>query len=329
MKELVEKFEAFRKKFSLLKDAIGKVIVGNDDIVEDVIVGILADGHILLEGVPGLGKTVLVKTLGQCLGLETSRIQFTPDMMPSDILGTNILEESEGGKKEFRFEKGPIFSNIILADEINRATPKTQSAMLEVMQEHHVTIAGKKHVMDQPFFVLATQNPIEMEGTYPLPEAQLDRFLFKLTLKFPNAEQLVSIVDRTTSKEDVSVTEPVLTKEDILYMRDAAKETIISSDVKMFASKLILGTHPEFALENSITKKYVRFGASPRGVQALIRASKIYAIVEGRFNVSVNDINRVAHQALRHRILLNFTAEAEGITTDGIIDKIIDDISFI
>jgi len=184
MKELVEKFEAFRKKFSLLKDTIGKVIVGNDDIVEDVIVGILADGHILLEGVPGLGKTVLVKTLGQCLGLETSRIQFTPDMMPSDILGTNILEESEGRKKDFRFEKGPIFSNIILADEINRATPKTQSAMLEVMQEHHVTIAGKKHIMDQPFFVLATQNPIEMEGTYPLRRRSLTDFCLSLHLSF-------------------------------------------------------------------------------------------------------------------------------------------------
>jgi len=329
MEELIGKFESFRKKFSLLKETVGKVIVGNEDIIDDVLIGILSGGHILLEGVPGLGKTVLVKTLGECLGLKASRIQFTPDMMPSDILGTKILEENEEGKKIFRFEEGPIFSNIVLADEINRATPKTQSAMLEVMQEHHVTIGGKRHVMDEPFFVLATQNPIEMEGTYPLPEAQLDRFLFKLTVLFPSAEQLVSIVNRTTSKEEVSISEPVLSKEDILEMRQIAKETIISSDVKMFAARLVLATHPELARENSVTKKYVRFGASPRGIQALIKAAKIRAIIEERFNVSVNDIHKVAHQALRHRILLNFTGEAEGITTDKIIEQIIDDVSFI
>ncbi len=329
MKELVEKFEVLRKKFFLLKSTVGKVIVGNEDIIEDVMIGILAEGHILLEGVPGLGKTVLVKTLGKCMGLETSRIQFTPDMMPSDILGTNILREGTEGKKEFSFEKGPIFANIILADEINRATPKTQSAMLEVMGEHQVTMGGTKHVMDEPFFVMATQNPIEMEGTYPLPEAQLDRFLFKLKVAFPSASELVSIVDRTTEKEEVNIAEAVLTKEDILTMRQIAKKTIISTDVKNFAAKLILGTHPEVARESSVTKKYVRFGASPRGIQALIKAAKIKAIIEERFNVSTNDICKVAHQALRHRILLNFTGEAEGITTDEIIDKVIDDISFI
>jgi MoxR-like ATPase len=263
-----------------------------------------------------------VRTLAQAVDLQFSRIQFTPDLMPADISGTNILVEGAGGAKQFQFQRGPVFANIVLADEINRATPKTQSAMLEAMQEHAVTVAGIRHPLTEPFLVLATQNPIEMEGTYPLPEAQLDRFLFKLIVPSPTFDELSAIVNRTTGSESVAV-EPVIDGQTILQMRELARAVPIASHVREFAIKLVLGTHPDRETASDQVKRFVRFGSSPRGAQAIVLTAKIRALLEGRYNVSTEDIASVAKPSMRHRILLNFEGEAEGVSTDAIIDSLL------
>jgi MoxR-like ATPase len=319
--EAVERAHRFREDFSKLKGEIGKVIVGMEEIVEGVLTCLLADGHALLEGVPGLGKTLLVRTLAQCLDLKFSRIQFTPDLMPADVIGTNIIVESAGGR-EFRFQPGPVFGNIILADEVNRATPKTQSALLEAMQEHSVTVAGTMRKLTEPFFVLATQNPIEMEGTYPLPEAQLDRFFFKLLVGYPSCEQLAAIVDRTTGAQMAQVS-PVMDGPRLLEMRAIVRELPIAPHVREYALNIILATHPGAPTATDMTTRFVRYGASPRGAQALILAGKVSALLDSRYNVSLEDISKVAPAALRHRLLLNFEGEAEGIQGDAIIADII------
>ena len=312
----------FREDFARVKSEIQKVIVGNEEIIDGVLTCILANGHALLEGVPGLGKTLLVRTLAEAVDLKFSRIQFTPDLMPADITGTNILVDTAGGGKELRFQPGPAFANIILADEINRATPKTQSAMLEAMQEHAITVAGKRHVMQEPFFVLATQNPIEMEGTYPLPEAQLDRFLFKLVVNSPTFEDLATIVDRTTGASTPQI-QAVIDGATILRMRELAREVPMATHVREYAIKLVLGTHPDKDSATDQARRFVRFGASPRGAQAVVLTAKIRALLAGRYNVAFEDIDHVAKPALRHRILLNFEGEAEGIATDTIIESIL------
>ncbi len=316
--------EAFCNDLATLRAEIGKMIVGQEEIIEGVVIALLSGGHALLEGVPGLGKTMLVRVLADCLHATFSRIQFTPDLMPADILGTNvIIEDPGGGGKRFDFQRGPIFANIILADEINRATPKTQSALLEAMQEGSVTIAKNTYLLDKPFFVLATQNPLEMEGTYPLPEAQLDRFMFKLKVEFPDREALHAIVERTTS-EDEPHPQPVMEKERILALRDLVRRVPLSHNVQDYAVRVLQATHPESGDANEVTKKYVRYGASPRGVQAMILAAKIRALLESRYAVSIDDIHHVAQPALRHRIILNFEGEAEGVDPDQIISKILE-----
>ncbi len=320
--EIEKQAQEFNDNFNRVKSEISKVIVGNEPIIDGVLTCLLANGHALLEGVPGLGKTLLVRTLAQAVHLKFSRIQFTPDLLPADISGTNILVEGEAGGKQFQFQQGPVFANIVLADEINRATPKTQSAMLEAMQEHHVTVAGVQHILNEPFFVLATQNPIEMEGTYPLPEAQLDRFLYKLIVPTPTFEELAVIVDRTTGGSTAEVS-PVLDGESILKMRKLAREIPIATHIREYAIKLVLATHPTTPEATSMVKQFARFGSSPRGAQAVVVAAKIRALLHGRFNVAFEDITEVAKPALRHRILLNFEGEAEGISTDLIVDDIL------
>lgn len=316
--------ERFKQDFARVKAEIGKVVVGHEEIVGHVLTALLAGGHVLLEGVPGLGKTLLVRTLSDTLDLQFSRIQFTPDLMPADISGTTLLvEDSETGRRFFQFEPGPIFANIVLADEINRATPKTQSALLEAMQEQGVTVAGKRHALSQPFFVLATQNPIEMEGTYPLPEAQLDRFLFKLIVLSPTLADLTAIVDRTTGADSPGATK-VLTGEDVLAMRAVAREVPIAGHVREFAVRLVLATHPTSEAAPDTARQFVRFGASPRGAQALVLAGKIRALLDGRYSVAYEDIQAVAAPALRHRIILNYEGEAEGISTDSIVAAALD-----
>jgi MoxR-like ATPase len=315
-----EQARRFRENVEALRREIAKAIVGHDEVVRQTIVAILAEGHALLEGVPGIGKTLLVRTVAQCLRLRFSRIQFTPDLMPADILGTNIVVEDAQGRKHFEFQKGPVFGNIVLADEINRATPKTQSALLEAMQEKAVTVAGVRYPLEEPFFVLATQNPIEMEGTYPLPEAQVDRFLFKIEVPASRLEELLEVIDRTTGRETPQP-QPVLTGRDILEMRAFAREVPIASHVKEFAARLVLATHPSEG--SPVARKYLRYGASPRGAQALVRAGKILALLKGRYNVSFGDIREAAFPALRHRLILNFEAEAEGIRPDAILEKIL------
>jgi len=318
-----EQAKKFRDNVEALTREIGKVIVGHQDVVRQVIVTILAEGHALLEGVPGIGKTLLVRTISQCLNLKFSRIQFTPDLMPADIVGTNIVVEDAQGRKQFEFQKGALFGNLVLADEINRATPKTQSALLEAMQEKSVTVSGKRYPLEEPFFVLATQNPIEMEGTYPLPEAQVDRFLFKIQVPASKLEELMEVIDRTTGK-DAAPLQPILTGKDILEMRALAKEVPIASHVKEFAARLVLATHP--AEGSAVAKKYVRYGSSPRGAQSIVRAAKIIALMKGRYNVSFGDIKEAAFPALRHRMILNFEAEAEGVRADSLLEKILADI---
>jgi MoxR-like ATPase len=318
-----ERAKSFRQNVETLEAEIGKIIVGHKDVVRQTIVAILAEGHALLEGVPGLGKTLLVRTISQCLNLRFSRVQFTPDLMPADILGTNIVVEDAQGRKSFQFQKGPIFGNIILADEINRATPKTQSALLEAMQEKAVTVAGVRHALEEPFFVLATQNPIEMEGTYPLPEAQVDRFLFKIEVPASKLAELLQVIDRTTGKEAPAARQ-VLTAADILSMRELAKEVEIASHVKEFAARLVLATNP--AEGSPVAKKFLRYGSSPRGAQALVRAGKILALLKGRYNVSFGDLREAAFPSLRHRMILNFEAEAEAIKADTILEKILAEI---
>lgn len=320
----------FRDAAGRVRAEIGKVIVGHADIVEGVLTCLLAGGHALLEGVPGLGKTLLVRTLSQVLDLSFSRVQFTPDLMPADISGTNILIEEDAGasgasRRSFQFQPGPIFANIVLADEINRATPKTQSAMLEAMQEHSVTVAGIMHRLSEPFFVLATQNPIEMEGTYPLPEAQLDRFLFKILVPSPTLSELATIVDRTTGTQTAAPTK-VLGGPQILAMRELARAVPIAPHVRDYAAALVLATHPTSQGAPDISRQFVRFGSSPRGAQAVVLAAKIRALLAGRYNVALDDVNAVAPPALRHRVLLNFEGEAEGIQTSDVVARIIEHV---
>jgi len=323
MSDIERQTTEFREKFQRVKSEIQKVIVGNDEIVEGVLICLVANGHALLEGVPGLGKTLLVRTLAQAMRLKFNRVQFTPDLMPSDITGTNILIEGDNGRREFRFQPGPIFANVVLADEINRATPKTQSAMLEAMQEHSVTVAGTMHKLTEPFFVLATQNPIEMEGTYPLPEAQMDRFLFKLLVPSPTAETLATIIDRTTGGHTDTV-ESVIDGETILQMRQLARDVPLAPNVRDFAIRVVLGTHPDSPYAPESVKKFVRYGSSPRGAQAVVNAAKIRAVLAGRYNVAFEDIATVAPAALRHRVLRNFEGEAEGIEPDVIVKAVME-----
>lgn len=314
--------EEFSQIAQRIESEVAKVIVGQQDVVRAAIICILAGRHALLEGVPGLGKTMLIKTLASVLNLDFSRIQFTPDLMPADIVGTDILEETEDGHREFRFQHGPIFANLVLADEINRATPKTQSAMLEAMQEKTVTVSGRQYPLEKPFFVLATQNPLDMEGTYPLPEAQLDRFLFKVDVKFPSVDDLVTILDRTTGTASPQA-DRVAAADDVLRMGQLAFSTPIASNVSEYVAKLVVATHPESEQSTVMVRQYIGVGSSPRGAQALIIGAKVNALLEGRFNVSYDDIEAVAHAALRHRLLLNFEGQAEGIRTDDIVTDLL------
>lgn len=317
-----QQVRVFQDRFSQVVDEVSKVIVGNREVISNVLTCLLVRGHVLLEGIPGVGKTKLVQTLSDATDLGFSRIQFTPDLMPGDIIGSNVVRETEDGKKSFEFQRGPVFTNILLADEINRATPKTQSALLEAMQENSVSAGGSTHKLDQPFFVLATQNPIEMEGTYPLPEAQMDRFLYKLRLDFPEASDLLTIVERTTQQDDLTASH-VLGKTEILEMRETARAVPVAQPVMQYAIAITLATHPESSEGHGLAKKYVRFGASPRGVQSLILGAKVNALLNDRFYVSANDIKAVALPALRHRVLINFEAEAERVDPDHILEEIV------
>ena len=320
--EAISKVADFQRDVSRLKTEMAKVIVGNDAIIDAVLTCLLTNGHGLLEGVPGLGKTMLVRTLAECVDLDFSRIQFTPDLMPADIIGTMMIVEDEAGRKHFEFQRGPIFANIVLADEINRATPKTQSAMLEAMQEQRVTVARTTHELRAPFMVLATQNPLEMEGTYPLPEAQLDRFLYKLKITFPSRQELHSILERTTSTETPQV-ERVLDAARLLEMRETLREVPIARVVQDYAIRLLQATHPEQSPSIESVRKYVRYGSSPRGAQALLLGAKMAALLDGRFAASTDDVRSVALSALRHRLMLNFEGEAEGITSDAVLEEIL------
>jgi MoxR-like ATPase len=315
--------QEFVASFEGLRAEVEKVIVGHREIINHVLIGMFAGGHVLLEGVPGLGKTLLIKTLAEGLELSFSRIQFTPDLMPADIIGTNIIVEDSDGRKHFQFQQGPIFAHILLADEINRATPKTQSALLEGMQESAVTVGGVSRPLPGPFFVLATQNPIEMEGTYPLPEAQLDRFLLKLRVRYPAIEELNAIIDRTTQARAVSV-ERVMSGSKVLAFRELIREVPIADHVRALASTIIMATHPLWEHAPESARRFIRYGASPRGAQALVLGAKVRALTEGRFNVSVEDLRALAAPALRHRIILNFEGEAEGVDTDTLITQIVE-----
>ena len=314
--------EGFAEQAIKIEREVGRVIVGQRELVRQTVTALLANSHVLLEGVPGLGKTMLVRTIADVIDCAFSRVPFTPDLMPADITGTNILIE-EDGKRIFRFQPGPIFANLVLADEINRATPKTQSSLLEAMQEHQVTVARQRYPLDPPFFVLATQNPLEMEGTYPLPEAQLDRFLFKVMVPFPSEEDLVTIMDRTTGAESVTA-EKVCTAAEIVEMQRLARAVPIAPHVTAYAVSLLAATHPDQPRAPQLVREYVRYGGSPRGAQALVTAGKIYALLDGRFNVAIDDIRAVAMPSFRHRIILNFEGEAEGITTEAIVRTILD-----
>jgi MoxR-like ATPase len=305
-----------------IEQEVARVIVGQESVVRGVVIALLAGGHVLLEGLPGLGKTMLVRTLAEALHLQYSRIQFTPDLMPADVSGTNILTEDGSGIRRFSFQPGPIFANLVLADEINRATPKTQSALLEAMQEQTVTVANAAHQLPRPFFVLATQNPIEMEGTYPLPEAELDRFFFKLNVSYPSREQLGEIVRRTTGGELAPVRR-VADDETILEMQALARQVPIANHVADYAVRLVLATHPEADDAPEPARRFVRYGASPRAAQAIVLAAKIYALLGGRFNVAYDDVRRVSPPALRHRLILNFEAEAKEVSPDTVIRAIL------
>jgi MoxR-like ATPase len=322
--ELDSQVALFQQQFRQVRDEVAKVIVGSDEIIDGVLMGLLARGHVLLEGVPGLGKTKLVQTLSQALHLKFSRIQFTPDLMPADITGTHIVQESDTGEKLLRFQPGPLFANVILADEINRATPKTQSALLEAMQEKTVTVGKETYPLELPFFVLATQNPLEMEGTYPLPEAQLDRFFMKLKVSYPTVNDMHTIMDRTTRVKE-PVPEPVLDASQILSMRETVLAIPIARPVQGYAVRLVLATHPEGPDAHPMTARYVRYGASPRGAQALVLGGKIRALLDNRVHVSTSDIRSVAMGVLRHRVLLNFEGEAERIDPDSILEQILRD----
>lgn len=323
--ELQTQLDQFRTDFEGLRQEVGRVIVGQQEIVDGTLSALIAGGHVLLEGVPGLGKTLLVRTLADALHLHFSRVQFTPDLMPADVIGTNVvLDTAEGGRK-FDFQKGPVFCNILLADEINRATPKTQSALLESMQEHSVTVGGETHKLPQPFLVLATQNPLEMEGTYPLPEAQLDRFFIKLLVKYPSAAELATILDRTTSTENTNAN-AVMQGDRILAMRQLARQIPIADDVRQHAINVVLATHPDNELATPKVKQYVRYGSSPRGAQALILYAKILAILDNRVHVAREDLDRAAVPVLRHRMILNFEGQAEGVAADTVVADILSNV---
>ena len=320
-----ERAEQFKLAFGRLQAEIGKVIVGQEKTVEDTLVCFFARGHALLEGVPGLGKTMLVKTMASASNLDFSRIQFTPDLMPADIVGTDVVHEDEAGHRVFEFRPGPIHSQIVLADEINRATPKTQSALLEAMQEGTVTIGRKTYTMRQPFFVMATQNPIEMEGTYPLPEAQVDRFFLKILVDMPGREELKQILARTTDAVAAGAEKVIAAEEAELY-RAFIRELLAAENIKDYAARLALATHPDSAFAPEIVKKYVRYGSSPRGAQALTVAGKVYAAMDGRLQVAFEDVRRAVYPALRHRVILNFEGEAEGIATDDVIGALLEHV---
>ncbi|MBX3069622.1 MAG: MoxR family ATPase [Thermomicrobiales bacterium] len=315
----------FREIASAIENEVSRVMVGQRDVVREVLICIIAGGHALLEGVPGLGKTMLVRTLADSLDLQFSRIQFTPDLMPADITGTNILMESETGDRRFAFQQGPIFSNLVLADEINRATPKTQAALLESMQDRTCTVAGVIHPMLEPFFVLATQNPLEMEGTYPLPEAQLDRFLFKLLVTYPTESDLQEIIRRTTADLESHV-QPVADGKAIVEMGKLARQVPIAGSVTDYVVRLVMATHPDNPRATEQVARYVRYGVSPRGAQAIVLGSKIRALLEGRLNVSFDDVHAVALPALRHRMMLNFEAESSGVTTDAVLTRLMTEV---
>jgi MoxR-like ATPase len=317
--------ELFAERAQAIEREVGTVIVGQRELVRHTLTCLLANGHALLEGVPGLGKTMLVRTIADVIDCSFNRIQFTPDLMPADITGTNILIE-EGGSRVFRFQPGPIFANLVLADEINRATPKTQSSLLEAMQEHQVTVARQRYPLDPPFFVLATQNPLEMEGTYPLPEAQLDRFLFKVMVPFPTEDDLIQIVERTTGS-DFATAAKICTAAEIVEMQRLARAVPIAPHVTAYAVSVLSATHPGQPRAPELVREYVRYGGSPRGAQALVTAGKIGALLDGRFNVSIDDIRAVALPALRHRIILNFEGEAEGITSEAIVRTILESVA--
>ena len=316
--------ENFSRAVKQIKEEKKKDLVGQEDIVNNVIIAIIAGGNVLLEGVPGVGKTRLVRSLGKALELPFSRIQFTPDLMPSDVTGTNVIEKDDSGKMKTEFRRGPIFANLVLADEINRATPKTQSAMLEVMQEHKVTVANKTYTLSEPFFVLATQNPIEQDGTYPLPEAQMDRFMFKILVGFPSVKELADIVNMTQITMDETAN-AVVNGETILKMRELAKEVPVVPDVLYYAMRLVSRTHPELDDSGEVAKKYIKYGCSPRACQAFITAAKVRALIEGRFNVSYEDIDALAYPVLRHRMKINYAAMNEKLTVDDVITKLIEE----
>ncbi len=311
----------FSEDFKKIEQEIKKCIFGQDEIIRNVLICIIAGGNVLLEGLPGLGKTKLIKTIGDVLDMSFSRVQFTPDLMPADITGTNIIVKDENGLNKFEFQKGPIFSNIVLADEINRATPKTQSALLEAMQEKTVTSGNNTYKLPEPFFVLATQNPVEMDGTYPLPEAQVDRFMFKLDVSYPSKDDLIKIISDTT-KINETVPDKITDKEKILAMREISKQVPISTPVLEYVSEIILKSNPESDLAPDYVKQYVRYGSSPRGAQAIVLSSKINALINGRYNVSYDDVKEMSKSALRHRLILNFEAVTDGISEEEIINKI-------
>ena len=314
------------EKLDEVRREIGKIIVGQESVVDGVLICLLAGGHVLLEGVPGLGKTTLLRTLARALHLKYSRIQFTPDLMPADIVGSMIIETNDRGAKSLRFQPGPVFANLVLADEINRATPKTQSALLEAMQERTVTSGNTTHELEAPFLVMATQNPIEMEGTYPLPEAQLDRFLMKILVRYPSRDELNLIVERTSQKEDPEI-RPVADRADILEIRSVCRDVLVAPHVQEFAIDLVLATQPEHSQAHELAKKYIRYGSSPRGAQALVECGRVLALLRGRYHLSGGDVQTLAAAVLRHRIILNFDAHADGQTPDSILEEVIRAVS--
>jgi MoxR-like ATPase len=317
-----KRLDRAREASNRLKETIGQVIVGQEEVVEQVLWGILSGGHVLLEGAPGLGKTLLVRTIASALELKFSRIQFTPDLMPSDVTGTNILVTAADGSRHFSLHKGPVFGQIVLADEINRATPKTQSSLLEAMQEHACTIAGVRHAMEQPFFVLATENPIEMEGTYPLPEAQLDRFLLKVIVPTPDEDEMTEILVRTTGQPKDAL-KPVLDQEEVIELRSACRDVAVAEPIMRFASRLVRASDPTMGSAPDLVKRAIRYGAGVRGAQSLVLASKAVSLLEGRAHVSFADVQRVAKPVLRHRLIRSFEGEADGVTTDQVVDELV------
>ncbi|MCA8959278.1 MAG: MoxR family ATPase [Planctomycetes bacterium] len=321
--ELEGRLAEFRAAFARVREEVAKKVVGQDEVVRSALIALFAGGHCLLEGVPGLGKTLLVRTLGEVLDLKYSRIQFTPDLMPADIIGTRIVMESDDGSRRFEFQRGPIFGQIILADEVNRATPKTQSALLEAMQEHTVTVGRERHQLEEPFLVMATQNPLEMDGTYPLPEAQLDRFIFKVDVPFPTREELSEVMGRTTDIYEAQP-EKVLDGPTILANQRLIRELIVAPHVRDYAIRLVLATHPGDTSASESVNRFVHYGASPRGAQALMLGGKVRAALDSRYNVSFDDVRATAHAALRHRLILNFEGEAEGKKADTILDEILE-----